>query len=83
MRAATCAIIVAALGGLRGGDDDLDQELPRAPGCPARGPDAARDGGAREGRSRFMAQSGVLLGALFTGAVVLSAVAVLLLPLCW
>ena len=82
VRAATCAIIVAALGGCAAATTTAIRSC-RALQAARRGSDAARDGGAREGRSRFMAYSGVLLGTLFTGAVALSAVAVLLLPLCW
>jgi hypothetical protein len=37
---------------------------------------------AGEGRTRFMAYAGILLSALFTGGVVLSALAVLLVPVC-
>jgi len=82
VRAAVCAVIVAALGGCAAATVVSIRNC-RAAGTGRRGSDANRDAGARQGRTRFMAYSGVLLGALFTGAVVLSGAAVLLLRMCW
>ena len=36
-----------------------------------------------DGRTRFMAYAGILLSALFIGGVVLSGLALFLLPVCW
>ena len=82
VRAAACSVIVAALGGCAAAMTISIRNC-RALQAGRRAPTGNGDGGAHEGRARFMAYSGVLLGTLFTGAVVLSAVAVLLLPLCW
>jgi hypothetical protein len=82
VRAAACSVIVAALGGCAAAMTISIRNC-RALQAGRRAPTGNGDGGAREGRTRFMAYSGVLLGTLFTGAVVLSAVAILLLPLCW
>jgi hypothetical protein len=86
VRAAACSVIVAALGGCAAATTISIRNclaLRAVRRAPTGDGDGDGDGGAREGRTRFMAYSGVLLGTLFTGAVVLSAVAVLLLPLCW
>ena len=42
---------------------------------------ALLDGG--DGRTRFMSYAGIMLSALFTGGVVLSALALFLTPVCW
>jgi hypothetical protein len=81
VRAAAGAVIVAALGGCAAAT------MISIRNCRALGPGRPRSpanrGDAREGRTRFMAYSGVLLGTLFTGGVVMSGAAVLLLPMCW
>ena len=42
---------------------------------------ALLDGG--DGRTRFMSYAGIMLSALFTGGVALSALALFLTPVCW
>jgi hypothetical protein len=81
-RAAVCTVIVAALGGSAAATVVAVRNC-RSARFGRAGAEAGRDATARAGRTRFLAYSGVLLGALFTGGVVMSGAAVLLLPMCW
>jgi hypothetical protein len=81
-RAAVCTVIVAALGGSATATAVAVRNC-RSARFGRAGAEAARDATVRAGRTRFMAYAGVLLGALFTGGVVMSGAAVLLLPMCW
>jgi hypothetical protein len=79
-RLAVCLIIVVALAGAVTAlltAMSSGRALRGGPGGLGAGLDAAL------GRARFMAHSGIMLSVVFTGAVVLSALALLLTPVCW